>query len=79
LTFDAELAPELVAERFVDVDVEAWDRPLLTLPTTEAIRDYLIGRQIAPDRAAAAARTVDTPLRVTKLGAIVLARTPLSR
>jgi SAM-dependent methyltransferase len=74
LTFDSELAPELVGARFVDVEVEAWDAPLLTLPTPEAVRDYLIGRQVEPDRAAAVARAVDTPLRVTKRGAIVFAR-----
>ena len=74
LTFDSEIAPELLAERFADIDVEAWDAPLLTLPTADAVRDYLIGRQVAPDEAARAARAGDTPLRVTKRGALVFAR-----
>jgi SAM-dependent methyltransferase len=79
LTFDAELAPPLLAERFVDVDVVAWDAPLLTLPSPEAVRDYLIGRQVAPVWAAIAAGKVGTPLRVTKRGAIVFARKARSR
>jgi hypothetical protein len=74
LTLDAEIAPRLVAERFVEVDVDAWNRPLLSLPTPESVRDYLIGRQVAPDEAAAAALAVVTPLRVTKRGALVFAR-----
>lgn len=32
-TFDAELAPELLADLFADVEVERWDAPLLELPT----------------------------------------------
>ena len=74
LTFDAELAPRLIGERFVDLDVEAWNRPLLTLPTREAVRDHLVGRQVALDDAAAAAQTVAVPLQVTKRGAVVFAR-----
>jgi len=74
LTFDAEMAPQLIAERFIDVNVDAWNRPLLTLPTPESVRDYLVGRQVAPDHAATVARAVETPLRVTKRGAVVFAR-----
>jgi SAM-dependent methyltransferase len=33
LTFDAELAPELLGEQFTDVEIERWDAPLLDLPT----------------------------------------------
>jgi SAM-dependent methyltransferase len=33
LTFDAELTPELLAEQFVEVEVERWDAVLLELPT----------------------------------------------
>lgn len=33
LTFDAELMPELLATLFADVEIEAWDAPLVELPT----------------------------------------------
>jgi SAM-dependent methyltransferase len=74
LTFDSEAAPALVGTLFAEIDVEAWDAPLITLPTPESVRDYLIGRQVAPAEAEAAARAVETPLRVTKRGAVVFAR-----
>jgi SAM-dependent methyltransferase len=76
LTFDSETAPGFVAERFADVDVAGWDAPLITLPTAESVRDYLIGRQVALGEAEAAARAVETPLTVTKRGAVVFARKP---
>jgi SAM-dependent methyltransferase len=76
LTFDAELAPELLGELFVDVEVERWDAPLLELPTREAVRDYLVGKGVAPDRAGSAAEAVDAPLSVTKRGALAFARKP---
>jgi SAM-dependent methyltransferase len=74
LTFDAELAPELVGELFRDLEVERWDAPLLRLPSRDAVRDYLIGKGSEPDRAAAAAATAELPLEVTKRGALVYAR-----
>lgn len=74
LTFDAELAPELIGERFIDLEVERWDAPLLRLPDREAVRDYLLGKGVDPGRAAAAAEAVDVPLDVTKRGALVFAR-----
>ena len=74
LSFDAELAPELIAERFHDIEVERWDAPLLRLPGREAVRDYLLGKGVDPDRAVAAAAGVDVPLVVTKRGALVFAR-----
>jgi SAM-dependent methyltransferase len=74
LTFDAELAPELIGERFHDLEVESWDAPLLRLPTREALRDYLLGKGAEPERARAAAEAVDVPLEVTKRGALVYAR-----
>jgi SAM-dependent methyltransferase len=76
LTFDAELAPELIGRRFREVEVESWDAPLLRLPTREALRDYLVGKGVEPDRAQAAAGSVEVPLRVTKRGALVYARRP---
>jgi SAM-dependent methyltransferase len=74
LTFDAELAPGLLEERFVDVEVERWDAPLLELPDRDAVRDYLVGKGVEPEQAAQGARSVETPLAVTKRGALVFAR-----
>jgi SAM-dependent methyltransferase len=74
LTFDAELAPDLIGERFRDVEVERWDAPLLRLPSRADVRDYLIGRGVEPERASAAAAATEVPLEVTKRGALVFAR-----
>jgi SAM-dependent methyltransferase len=74
LTFDAELAPELIGERFHDLEVERWDAPLLRLPSRADVRDYLIGKGAEPERARAAAAAVEVPLEVTKRGALVFAR-----
>lgn len=76
LTFDAELAPELLGKLFTDVEVERWDAPLLELPTHEAIRDYLIGKGADPDCARSVAATAELPLAVTKRGALAFARRP---
>jgi SAM-dependent methyltransferase len=74
LTFDAELAPELIGERFHDLEVERWDAPLLRLPTRPDVRDYLIGKGVEPGRARAVADATEVPLDVTKRGALVFAR-----
>ena len=74
LTFDAELAPRMLAERFADVEVERWDAPLLELPSREAVREYLVGKGVEPRRASAAAAGTDVPLTVTKRGALAFAR-----
>jgi SAM-dependent methyltransferase len=74
LTFDAELAPELLSELFADVEVERWDAPLLELPSRSAVRDYLIGKGSDPETAQAAAETAAVPLSVTKRGALAFAR-----
>jgi SAM-dependent methyltransferase len=76
LTFDAELAPQLLAEQFTAVEAERWDAPLLELPTRDAVHDYLIGKGAAPAAAQAAADQADLPLAVTKRGAVVFARKP---
>jgi hypothetical protein len=76
LTFDAELAPGLLAEQFTDVEVERWDAPLLELPTRDAVRDYLIGKGVNARRAQAAAASTEVPLSVTKRGALAFARKP---
>jgi SAM-dependent methyltransferase len=74
LTFDAELAPELLGELFSDVEVERWDAPLIDLPSREAVRDYLVGKGAEPGRARAAAAAAQVPLAVTKRGALAFAR-----
>ena len=76
LTFDAELAPQLLGDLFTDVEVDHWDAPLLDLPTREAVRDYLIGKGVEPGRARAAAASAEVPLSVTKRGALAFARKP---
>jgi SAM-dependent methyltransferase len=74
LTFDAELAPGLLGELFVDVELVPWDAVLLRLPSRAAVRDYLIGKGTEPQRARAAAEEVDVPLSVTKRGILAFAR-----
>jgi SAM-dependent methyltransferase len=74
LTFDAELAPELLAGLFTDIRIERWDAPLLELPTKVAVRGFLIGKGVEPAAADAAAGGVEVPLLVTKRGALAFAR-----
>jgi len=74
LTFDAELAPQMLSEHFAEVEVERWDAPLVELPTREAVRDYLVGKGVEPRRAAANAELADAPLLVTKRGALAFGR-----
>jgi hypothetical protein len=38
------------------------------------VREYLVGKGVEPERAAAAAAAADVPLQVTKRGALVFAR-----
>ncbi len=73
-TFDAEDAPELVRAVFGPVEVDAWDAPLVRLPTAEAIRDYVLARQASPAVAETTAANVPVPLTVTKRGAAIYAR-----
>jgi SAM-dependent methyltransferase len=74
LTFDAEQAPQALAQYFEDVELERWDAVLLELPTRVAVRDYLIGKGVEGDRAEPAAATAEVPLRVTKRGVLAFAR-----
>lgn len=74
LTFDAELAPELIGRRFGELEIESWDAPLVRLPSRDAVRDYLVGKGVDPGRAREAAAAVDVPLDVTKRGALIIAR-----
>jgi ubiquinone/menaquinone biosynthesis C-methylase UbiE len=74
LTFDAELAPQMLSELFAEVEVERWDAPLVELPTREGVRDYLIGKGVEARSATARAEVTDTPLLVTKRGALLFGR-----
>ena len=74
ISFDAEIAPEMVGRHFDKVAVHAWDAPLVHLPDRHAVRDYLVGRFMPRDKAEEAANTVETPLDVTKRGVLVFAR-----
>jgi hypothetical protein len=74
LTFDAELAPGMLEGLFAEVEVERWDAPLLELPDRGAVSDYLIGKGVARAEARRAAGLVETPLRVTKRGALLFGR-----
>ncbi|MBV9283474.1 MAG: class I SAM-dependent methyltransferase [Acidimicrobiia bacterium] len=74
ISFDAEIAPEMVGRHFDKVAVHSWDAPLVHLPDRDAVRDYLVGRFMPRDKAESAADTVETPLDVTKRGVLVFAR-----
>jgi SAM-dependent methyltransferase len=70
-TFDAEIAPALVREFFVDVEVEPWDAPLIHLPDHEAVVTYLIGRGLDPQVCGEVARSLSAPLSLTKRGCLI--------
>ncbi len=74
LTFDAELAPAALAAHFDAVEVERWDAALVDLPDRPAVRDYLLGKGVPPAEAGRGAVTIETPLTVTKRGALLFAR-----
>jgi SAM-dependent methyltransferase len=74
LTFDAESAPDLLQRYFETVEVVTWDEPLIHLPDSDAVRDYLIGRQVPPDAAREVAGQTDIPVSVTKRGALCFGR-----
>ena len=74
LTFDSEGASELLAQFFTEIEVEAWDAPLLELPTRAAVRDYLVGKGLGPAAAESMAKRTAVPLSVTKRGALAFAR-----
>jgi SAM-dependent methyltransferase len=75
-TFDAEEAPDLVADVFgADrVEVERWDGPFTVLPDRDAVKTYLRGHGISPERAAEVAASVALPFTVTKRGVLIWAR-----
>jgi len=74
VSFDAEVAPDMVGRHFEEIELDRWDAPLVHLPDRSAVRDYLVGRFMPPEEAERAAAQVDTPLDVTKRGVLVFAR-----
>ena len=75
-TFDSENAPEIVGSVFPDIEIDAWDGPYVHLPDREALALYLRGRRLSPAAAERASHTIDTPLTLTKRGAIIFACKP---
>ena len=73
-TFDSENAAEIVGSVFGEVERDAWDGPYVHLPDREALTLYLRGRRLSPSDAERAANAIDTPLTLTKRGAIIYAR-----
>lgn len=74
-TFDAEIAPGLVKSIFAGAEIDVWDVPLIRLPDADALRRYLVGRQMADEatsRELAGRKTF--PLTILKRDAIVYGR-----
>lgn len=70
-TFDAENAPELVHNSFTNIEVEAWDAPMVHLPDLAAVEEYLFGRGMDRRACRRAAERLGAPLTVTKRGCLV--------
>jgi SAM-dependent methyltransferase len=73
-TFDAEEAPAIVGSVFGEVEVDAWDAPLVRLPDRDAVRAYLVARLVPRAEAGERAAAVGVPVDVTKRGCVVYAR-----
>lgn len=71
--FDAEESADLVGQVFGDVEVDRWDVPAVTLPDAAAVTLYLQGRRMSEEEAGEVAKTVATPVTLTKRGALVYA------
>lgn len=69
-TFDAEEAPAIVGAVFAEIEVEAWDVPMFTLPDRDSVREYLTQRLAD----SAIADTIETPVTITKRGCLVWGR-----
>ena len=75
-TFDSENAPEIVGSVFGEIEIDAWDGPYVRLPDREALILYLRGRRLTSSAAERASDAIDTPLTLTKRGAVIYARKP---
>lgn len=74
LTFDSELAGELLSAVFDEVVVEPWEIPLFRLTDRESVRVHLLARQHSLEDATRAAKAVPLPLWVTAKGAVAWGR-----
>ena len=75
-TFDSENASEIIGSVFPDIEIDAWDGPYVHLPDRDALALYLRGRRLSPDVVERSSDAIDTPLTLTKRGAIIYARKP---
>ena len=73
-TFDAEEAPDLVAQVFDDIEVNWWEVAAYHLPDQAAVVDYLLAFGVVDPEAHAA--DLPVPLDITKTGVDVWARRP---
>lgn len=73
-TFDAEEAPSLVGKVFVEIDVDRWDGPFITLPDRDAVTEYLFGRGVDRSDCVRISKSVDVPMHVTKRGCLIWGR-----
>ena len=75
-TFDSDMAPELLGRLFEIVRVDTWEMALYRLPDAQAVWTYLVSRGTDAELAQDVARKVETPLWLTKRGAVVWGRKP---
>ena len=73
-TFDSENAPGIIGSVFGEIEIDAWDGPYVHLPDREALALYLRGRRLSSSEVERASNAIDTPLTLTKRGAIFYAR-----
>jgi SAM-dependent methyltransferase len=77
--FASEDIEELLAERFVDIEINEWNFPFLELKDLETARDYLrfwYYPQMTLAEAEESARTLTLPLKLTKIGGWGVGRKP---
>lgn len=74
ITFNAENGLDLIKNHFQDVEVERWDAPLINLPDKVALEMYLRGRQLKMADVRKAIKQIQTPLTLTKRGALFIGR-----
>lgn len=78
-SFAAEDIPALLFEHFREVAITVWDFPAFDLPDRETVAAYLYSwyfPQLGREEAAARARRVDVPVKLTKRGAWGVGRKP---
>ena len=73
-TFDSEDAPDMVREFFEDVEVKTWDGPYTRLPDLKAVKEYLFGMGVAPEKCGEMALSLGAPLTITNRGCMVWGR-----